>query len=797
MANQRSTSPSPFEVTSQHVAAIERQMFPDLLRRLLYAEARSCSIPTDGIHVSDNIDAPDGGEDGHIHWEGEPERTDFLPGRRCMFQLKTGEITPQRAGQEVLTKAGEIKCMVRQSLTQGGNYILLTTTTCTSQGIQARKDSICKALQDAALEINGCQIHFWDASLLATWINAYPAVALRLLELAEPRLRGPFRSWDHWTGRSEHMLSDWVSDGRIEGLHKFLMEQVAIQEPRKVARISGRMGIGKSRLALETLKPCAESVMYAAHSEASDETIISTVQNLADSGMLAIVVIDQCSFDIHQKVARIAQHASSNLSVLTVGNEVSANIGDDTYEVGEVSHDVIMTIVNNVVPNMPIVDQMRIADLSADSPGCAIQIAQTWHNSALLAHGTDTEIIAEGSYERDCLVKSARLLAVLGRIKIKDGSHVARVARLGRNLSPEDLRSGLIELVRKGVAGQWGGCVELNFGQLAMYWAERQWVEWNKDTWDKVLTDTDEVIGLSNNDMKLSTPTTICIQASNQLENLNTLDISSDIVSYVCRQDGPLAKLLQDLQNMNNESDVITCIAVAKVLFNLAGVDTRVIANVLCHPRVSIETWDLSFLIAKIALKIAFKSDTFYVGARLLLRLVATKEFTSLFSPSLGSTASGVQRLELLDSVSGTDNPDQERLVVEALSAGLKIGGDSAVVGPELHGTRPSLHSWCPETKEAARAYVEGCADRLVDFAVGYHHAGTLAREALATKLYTLLSCRYGDNTFEDVVERIINRLLETFGRWTEAKEPLEEFLANYDVPPDLAKQIRAWIGKL
>ena len=284
MANQHSTSPSPFEVTSQHVAAIERQMFPDLLRRLLYAEARSCSIPTDGIHVSDNIDAPDGGEDGRIRWEGGPERTDSLPGRHCMFQLKTGKITPQRAGQEVLTKAGEIKCRVRQSLTQGGHYILLTTTTCTSQGIQERKIRICKALQDADLEINDCQIHFWDASLLATWINAYPAIALRLLELIEPGLRGPFRSWNHWTRRSEHMISAWVNDGRIEGLREFLMEQVAIQESCKIARISGRMGIGKSRLTLETLKPHAESVMYAVYSEASPETLISTVQNLVDSG---------------------------------------------------------------------------------------------------------------------------------------------------------------------------------------------------------------------------------------------------------------------------------------------------------------------------------------------------------------------------------------------------------------------------------------------------------------------------------------------------------------------------------
>ena len=61
---------SPFEVTGEHIAALNEYTFPVLLRRLLNAEALANSLPSDGIHVASSITTPDGGEDGRIKWEG-------------------------------------------------------------------------------------------------------------------------------------------------------------------------------------------------------------------------------------------------------------------------------------------------------------------------------------------------------------------------------------------------------------------------------------------------------------------------------------------------------------------------------------------------------------------------------------------------------------------------------------------------------------------------------------------------------------------------------------------------------
>ena len=141
--------PLPFEVTFHHVGVVSKQMFPEFIRLLLGAEASSHGVPADGIHIAVNVDAPDGGEDGHIHWDGGPERTPFLPCRLCQFQLKTGNIGPTAAGREVLTNAGEVKPMIRSVLESGGHYIILSTNTYTQQQIEKRESHIREGLQGA------------------------------------------------------------------------------------------------------------------------------------------------------------------------------------------------------------------------------------------------------------------------------------------------------------------------------------------------------------------------------------------------------------------------------------------------------------------------------------------------------------------------------------------------------------------------------------------------------------------------------------------------------------------------
>ena len=573
--------PLPFEVGSRHLDFISRQTFPQFVRLLLQAEALSHGLPLNGIHVADNVDAPDGGEDGRITWDNGPTRTLFLPGRLCQFQLKTGEITPAAAGREVLTKKGAVKPMVRSVLDNGGYYIVLSTHSYTHQLIEAREIRIREALGDAGLDVDDSQVSFWDAGQLAAWSNTHPAVATWLLEKTTPGLLGPFRSWSHWAGRFEHVASPWVDDERLHELRGFLRDRIAIGRPHSVARVVGLAGIGKSRLVLEALRSTDSSdqgrsalsslVLYAVEGEVSPETLIAAVQILADSGMRSIVMVDRCALETHLTLAPMVSRQSSRLSLVSLDDEVPPRTLDhSTYRVGEASPTVTETIVGRAAPGLQSVDQQRLVRFSQGFPGIAISIARAWTDSRPIAHATEDNLVdayvrGRNPREPELLLKSAALLATFGLVGIEPGAdaQLAKIASLGRNLSPDDLRVGLVRLTERGIARQQGRYVSIEPGPIAMRLAERQWNEWHGNTWDKVLTD------ISTSTLFVGDPS-LGVLVAKQLRHLNTVDVSQKVVEHVCRYGGPFDRM-----------DGILVKGHAEVLSQLAEIDTGIVAGLL------------------------------------------------------------------------------------------------------------------------------------------------------------------------------------------------------------------------
>ncbi len=805
-----SARPLPFEVTSQHLAVISKQTFPQFARSLLYAEALSHGVPPDGIHVSDKIDVPDGGEDGRISWDGGLEQTSFLPGRLCQFQLKTGKIEPATAGREVLTKAGKVKKMVQSALDRGGYYIVLSTNSYTQQQIEKRETRIREALRDTGLEIDDAQVSFRDASQLAAWTNTHPAVATWLLEKIMPGLLGPFRSWHHWAGRFEHVASPWVDDERLGELRRFLRDWIAIGLPRSMARVVGLTGVGKSRLVLEALRSIVAGdskqsifgslVLYAVEGEASSETLKSTVQQLADSKVRAVVVVDQCAPETRRVLISMAMREASQLSLVTIEDEVPSGTPDDsTYQVHEASSAVIESLVDRVAPGLQGSDQRRLVRFSRGFPGLAIRIAQAWTAATPLAHATednlvDAYVLGGDSPEPALLLKSAALLATFGLIGIEPDAdaQLENIASLGRNLSPDDLHVALVRLTEKGIARQQGRYVSIEPGPIAMRLTERQWKEWRKNTWDKVLTDNSASTSFAG-DLNLN------VLASKQLKLLNTVAVSQKVVEHICRYGGPFDGLHGILAREH-----------AEVLSHLAEIDTGAVAGLL--ERLLANVNDLADIIGDTrkhlvwaVAKLAFDADTFEDGARLLLQLAvaesengadhAARWFADLFPLILGRTeADGTQRLELVDALSKTDDPTELQLVIKALTQGLELDYFTRDVGPEVHGTRPELNSWEPKTEEEARTYVRGCATRLIDFATRSDATGALARDSLGPELASLV--RHG---FIDIVERAVEEAGTAVEYWPEARNRLGFYLSRHssDASKEELDRVQALIDEL
>lgn len=783
----------PFDVTGEHIAALDEQTFPPLLRRLLNAEAHFYSVPAGGIHVASNVSAPDGGEDGRITWTGGPEHTPFLPSRFCQFQLKAGKVTPAAARREVLTKAGAVKDMVRSVLEAGGHYILLCAHPYVQKEIEKRETSIRKALRDAGVNIVDERVAFRDADQVAAWVNHHPAIAVWVKDLTRRGTIGPFRSWSHWAGRAEHEGSPWVADERLPGLRAFVRERV--MKPHGIARVVGLSGLGKSRLVLEALRPVEDgdflhvTAMYADESEFGSEAINTVVQNLADMGTRAVVVVDGCVPQNHRVLVGMVSRSSSRLSLVTIDNEIpSGTLDETTIKIDEASSSVTEAIVNPVSPSLPSEDQRRLVGSSQGFPKIAISIGQAWKGSIPIAHATDDDLVdafvrGRSTLEPELLLKSAKLLAAFGLLRPDDDSQLNEIAARGRNLTEDDLYAAVEDLVGRRVARRRGGLVVLQPRPIALKLAERQWREWRPSSWDEVLA------GDINPDLRVG--------AARQLALLDTTEIAKVVVARVCRDGGPF-------DNFKGDSEAVH----AKVLSALAEVDSAVVVDrierflgrfgdlleVKGDARRHI-VWALE--------KIAFRPDTFEAGARLLLRLAAaenetwrnnaTGQFTALFPVFLGNTAAdGRERLAVLDEAAKTEDPVERRIVVEALIAGSRTGHFSRLIGPETHGSRPALDPWQPATHGDVADYIEGCVMRLVRIAEGSDEYGDTVRTRLGPHLDSLVS-----HGFIDLVETLIATVGGAATEWKEALENLGLFLKDDAVDKDVAVRVRRLIAKL
>jgi hypothetical protein len=92
--------------------------------------------------VSLKIDVPDGGEDGHIEWEGgpEPSGSPWLPRRVNCFQVKATTLSPERCGREVRRRRStQLKEGVREVVERNGAYVLFYGRACNSEGVRLRQ----------------------------------------------------------------------------------------------------------------------------------------------------------------------------------------------------------------------------------------------------------------------------------------------------------------------------------------------------------------------------------------------------------------------------------------------------------------------------------------------------------------------------------------------------------------------------------------------------------------------------------------------------------------------------------
>ena len=812
-----SSKPSPFRVTVAQIQALTERTLPELLERLLLAEAHVHDLAPIDVLVSSNIHAPDGGEDGRIQWRNGPDHTPFLPSRSCQFQSKAGDTSPSQAAADVLTKEGTVKDMVRSVLVDGGDYIMLCAHPYNGKQVAARETRIRESLRGAGLPVADHQIHFRGAEQIAGWVNQYPSVVAWVQETTQLGATGPFNSWDHWDGRIEHSVK-WVADDRLDGVRNLLQEKLA--GPCGIGRVVGSLGIGKSRLVLEAFRAAGMNetaghamrvlVMYAVESEAGSNAIVGVVQKLAGSGQPAILVVDRCRPETHEILVNAVLHRDSRLSVLTIDHEVAAGVPTDaTVEIAGAGSSVIESIIGRVAPDVTSMDRQRLARFCRGYPKIALLVARTWNTERSLAGVTDDTlvdafIVGRGRMESARLLGSAELLAAFGWVGAETATSgdLLAIASYTSRFGAQDLYAAIGKLADRGVARRRGRLVTIQPPVIAMKLAERRWREWDPDSWDEVLSD-----GSSLN-----------VRAARKLALLNRTAIAPRVVEHVCRYGGPF----EGVQGISKPGH-------AQVLAELAEIQQEEVAYRIGQSLEDVQepgqlSGDAGRHVVRAIKTIAFHEDTFDDGAHLLLRLAtmerelcgdesrfakrilmlnrrglvwnAQRSFEELFPVRLGNTkANGDARLSFLRDAANTHDPAAGAVVIEALAEGAKTRGFSRMIGTEIQGTRPIMEPWGPATWSEYRRYIEGCLALLVWFAVaGDTQLGGEARSALGHGMRSLVR-----DGFIDAVEKAVHQVVDAGIEWPLALRSLKGVLVYRTdaVSSEVADRVRALLPLL
>ena len=621
----------PFEVTGEHIALLTDRTFPLLLRRLLSTEALAFGLPEHGIHVAGSITTPDGGEDGRITWTGGLSHTSFLSSRFSQFQVKAGQVSPAAAAHDVVSRSGVVKPMVRAALEAGGHYIMLCAYPYTQQQIEVRESRIRVALRDAGMDIDDGQVDFRDADQVAAWVNRHPSVAAWTKEWTKGGYGWPVPFLDPLGKPFRTRFLPWAEDERLHILRDTVREGVA--GPRRVFRVVGPSGIGKSRLLLQALEhseeevdlgySIADLVLYADESEVGTLAISGVVQTLAENRQRAVVVVDRCPPETHRILVGLVQRRESSLSLVTLDDDVPADVREQTIvelnghetiiKVPEAPSSVIEAVINEACPGLPSEDFRRLAHFSRGFPKVAHLVAQAWATSRPIAHATEEHfaeafVLGRRAQDRKLVLPAARLLAVfrLVRMDHREDNQLAEVADRSRDLSAATLREGFIRLIDRGVARRRGRSVVLEPRPIALRLAEEQWRRsWSPDEWDAILG------GDTSPDLKLG--------AAKQLALLNTTGVAQQVVERVCRRGGPFDGARGILQSGH-----------AEILSALAEIDSSLVAGQIARaladfPDLDMVRGDVRRHLVWALDKIAFHSDSFEQGARLLLRLAIAR----------------------------------------------------------------------------------------------------------------------------------------------------------------------------
>lgn len=758
-----------FDVHPSKIEKLDSNNLVVLLKKLLHAEAQCIGIPLRGVSVPLQITTPDGGEDARfsleIKWTEHLEQTNYLPSRFCIFQSKATNLGKAGWKKEVWTKDSQkrgsqrkLNEALKNVIAENGFYIGFTSTSIGDQKKGEQIKAIKQGIQEAGGDPDQIGIDIYDANKIATWISQYPAIAVWLNEHESGLKLKSYETIESLgkildistvplvEDKADRFQIGEKKDGDSLSFQKAKERIVdCLADPRRTIRIYGASGLGKTRFVYEVFKDetttiklsLSVSTIYC-DLEKIGHKIEEDVESFSKSGNFSLIIVDNCSRETAIKLNEIVKKESSNLKIITIGNDNQPIDKDDCLNISVTPADetLIEGIIRQRYPKADNSDIEFIKNLSDGYPRIAILATDNYSEGLPILKSIEDVV--------------ERILKGCGITCIEQVRAIECLA-LFTELGADETLSEELDFVAQNLARQTGDEMYEHLTQAAKSFL----VGYNGYSFIAKPLPIANFLGLRRLDLlRVKNILNFIEKAPPRLQSsflkrwgyFDTSKTLAKVTESLLARDG----LCSSLESLNTNIGLQCLDAVIHIdPIRVAYTIERIFGKLSIDELQQVQSGK-DHLINVLA-KLVFSQKTFHIAARILLKLAAVEKqpvgnsstsiFTQLFQIySSGTEVEPSERFRILDDQLNSNDERIVKICIEALQKTIQTSyrgwtGDSNKIG-----TQPPLKHWNPETWDELFDFIREGLQRLNKIRVSNKVFACKCEEIIAFNIRDLIS---------------------------------------------------------
>jgi hypothetical protein len=772
-----------FEITAGDIAALNDEDLRGLVALLCEAEMRLRGLPTSAVSWGGDQNAPDGGVDVRVDLPKTKKVEGFVPRLATGFQVKKSDMSRKEILKE-MRPGGKVRPLIRNLIGQSGAYIIVSSNgSVTDSALRNRREAMADAIKGIK-NAKAVLLDFYDRGRVATWLRDHPGLIPWVRQKTGRSLRG-WRSYGAWANTSEderapYLLDDKLrvltrkreSGGGVSSTEGLELIRAVLRDPRKVARIVGLSGVGKTRFVQALfdarvgergLNPSL--AIYTNMSDDPDPQPVGLASDLIASKSRAILIVDNCASDLHRRLSEACRAPGSLLSVVTVEYDIRDDDPEETdvFRLEPSSVDLIEKLIRARFKSVSQVDARTIASFSGGNARIGIALAGTIKKNESIAGLTDADLFGRLFEQRHgpdaalLLIAQACSLIYSFQGEATNGAdaELATLAAL-TGKSVDEVFRGVAELKSRDLIQQRGVWRAVLPHAIANRLAEMALQNFPIDKIKVHLVESGSKRLLKS--------------FSRRLSYLHENKVAVRIVEEWFGEDG----LLSDVAKLDEFS---------MALFeNVAPVAPEAVLSLL--ERTPLQTLPKNSVFEKTVRSIAFDPKFFERCATWLLDYGAVEKenprgadpdrhFTSLFYLVFSGThASLEQRIAIVELLLRSDDPRHLQVGIEALRSLLKTRHFDSSISFEF-GARPRDYGSWPKTSADVTQWYISVLKLVETLVLSELPVAAEVPAALAGKFRELWSL----NSVREALDQLCRKISETgFWRdgWTAVRQTLK-----------------------